>query len=394
MRNSQNHVFKADILIVDDTIPNLELLSKMLTGEGYKVRAVSSGAMALTAAQSAPPDLVLLDIAMPDLDGYEVCLRLKDDARTRNIPILFISALDDAMDKVRAFEVGGVDYMTKPFQAAEVVARIETHVNLQRLQNRLRQANAQLLAANEQLLQARDEALRANQAKSVFLANMSHELRTPLNAILGYTELLQEEVKSAGLEQYASDLKKIHHSGMYLITLVNDILDLAKIEAGKTIFLVTTFDVKQMVMSVLTTERTAIEKNNNAFTTEIDPTLSKMVGDETKVKQVLFNLLSNAAKFTSNGEVSFNARQIETNDKLEIEFRVADTGIGMSPEQIETLFDPFVQANESITTTYGGTGLGLALTKQLCELMGGSIQVSSVLDVGTTFVVNLPLQHH
>jgi len=122
--------------------------------------------------------------------------------------------------------------------------------------------------------------------------------------------------------------------------------------------------------------------------------LSKMVGDETKVKQVLFNLLSNAAKFTSNGEVSFNARQMETNGKLEIEFRVADTGIGMSPEQTEKLFDPFVQADESITKTYGGTGLGLALTKQLCELMGGSIQVSSVLHVGTTFVVNLPLRHH
>jgi signal transduction histidine kinase len=394
MRNSQNRVFKADILIVDDTIPNLELLSKMLTGEGYKVRAVPSGAMALTAAQSAPPDLVLLDIAMPDLDGYEVCLRLKDDDRTRNIPILFISALDDEMDKVRAFEVGGVDYIIKPFQAAEVVARIETHLNLQRLQDRLSRTNAQLLAANEQFIQARDEALRANQAKSVFLANMSHELRTPLNAILGYTELLQEEVESAGLEQYASDLKKIHNAGMYLITLVNDILDLAKIEAGKTVFRVITFDVKQVVMSVLTTERTAIGKNNNAFTTEIDPTLSKMMGDETKVQQILFNLLSNAAKFTSNGEVSFNARQIETNGKLEIEFRVADTGIGMSPEQIEKLFDPFVQADESITTTYGGTGLGLALTKQLCQLMGGSIQVSSVLNVGTTFVVNLPLRNH
>jgi signal transduction histidine kinase len=336
----------------------------------------------------------LLDIAMPDLDGYEVCIRLKDDDRTCNIPILFISALDDEMDKVRAFEVGGVDYINKPFQVAEVVARIETHLNLQRLQDRLRQSNAQLLAANEQLIQARDEALRANQAKSAFLANMSHELRTPLNAILGYTELLQEDVKSAGLEQYASDLQKIHNSGLYLITLVNDILDLAKIEAGKTVLLVTTFEVKQVIMSVLTTERTAIEKNNNTLTTDIDPTLSKMVGDETKVKQILFNLLSNAAKFTSNGEVSFNARQMETNGRLEIEFRVADTGIGMSPEQIDKLFDPFVQADKSITTTYGGTGLGLALTKQLCQLMGGSIQVSSVLHVGTTFVVNLPLRPH
>ena len=150
----------------------------MLTGAGYKVRAVPSGTMALTAAQAAPPDLVLLDIAMPDLDGYEVCARLKSDDRTRNIPILFISALDEEMGKVKAFEVGGVDYITKPFRAAEIVARIETHLNLQRLQDRLSQTNARLLAANEQLLQARDEALRANRAKSIFLANMSHELRT------------------------------------------------------------------------------------------------------------------------------------------------------------------------------------------------------------------------
>ena len=392
MRNSQNQDFKGDILIVDDTIPNLELLSKLLTDAGYKVRAVPSGTMALTAAQAAPPDLVLLDIAMPGLDGYEVCARLKDDDRTRNIPILFISALDEEMDKVKAFEVGGVDYITKPFRAAEIVARIETHLNLQRLQDRLTQTNARLLAANEQLMQARDEALRANRAKSIFLANMSHELRTPLNAILGYTELLQEDIKTAGLEQYVSDLNRIHHSGAYLLTLVNDLLDLSKIEAGKTLFRITPFDIQEMLMSVISAERPTIEKNNNRFTTDIDPGLSAMVGDETRVKQILFNLLSNAAKFTSDGEVSFSARQMGTPRRPEIEFRVADTGIGMSLEQLARLFDPFVQADESIGSTYGGTGLGLALTKQLCELMGGRIQVSSELHVGSIFVVKLPLQ--
>ena len=392
MRNSQNQDFKGDILIVDDTIPNLELLSKLLTDNGYKVRAVPSGTMALTAAQAAPPDLVLLDVAMPGLDGYEVCARLKSDDRTRNIPILFISALDEDMDKVKAFEVGGVDYITKPFRAAEIVARIETHLNLQRLQDRLSQTNAQLLAANEQLMQARDEALRANRAKSIFLANMSHELRTPLNAILGYTELLQEDIKSAGLDQYLSDLNRIHHSGKYLLTLVNDLLDLSKIEAGKTVVRITPFDVQEMLMSVVSAERPTIEKNNNRFTTDIDPELSAMVGDETRVKQILFNLLSNAAKFTLDGEVSFSARQMGTARRPEIEFRVADTGIGMSLEQLARLFDPFVQADESIGSTYGGTGLGLALTKQLCELMGGRIQVSSELHVGSIFVVKLPLQ--
>jgi signal transduction histidine kinase len=147
------------------------------------------------------------------------------------------------------------------------------------------------------------------------------------------------------------------------------------------------------VASVIANERVSVEKNNNTFTTEIDPMLSEMVGDETKIKQILFNLMSNAAKFTSNGHVSFAAHQIERNGKLWIEFRVADTGIGMPPEKIKNLFDPFVQADESIATQYGGTGLGLALTKRLCQVLGGGIQMSSELNVGTIFVVNLPLRN-
>lgn len=392
MRNLQKQSIRGDILIVDDTIPNLQLLSKMLTDEGYKVRAVPSGAMALTAAQSAPPDLILLDIALPDLNGYEVCQCLKRDDRTRNVPILFISALDDEMDKVKAFEVGGVDYITKPFQVAEVVARVETHLNLQLFQDQLRQTNEKLLTANQQLAQARDEALRANQAKSAFLANISHELRTPLNNILGYTELLQEEATESGSEQYLSDLQKIHHASSHLLTLLNDLLDLSKVEAGKLTFHITTFDVRAVVASVIADERISVEKNNNTFTTEIDPMLSEMVGDETKIKQILFNLISNAAKFTSNGNVSFAAHQIKRHGKLWIEFRIVDTGIGIPPEKIKNLFDPFVQADESIATQYGGTGLGLALTKRLCQIMGGSIQMSSELNVGTIFVVTLPLR--
>jgi signal transduction histidine kinase len=392
MRSLQKQSIRGDILIVDDTIPNLQLLSTMLTDEGYKVRAVPSGAMALTAAQSAPPDLILLDIALPDLNGYEVCQCLKRDDRTRNVPILFISALDDEMDKVKAFEVGGVDYITKPFQVAEVVARVETHLNLQLFQDQLRQTNEKLLTANQQLAQARDEALRANQAKSAFLANISHELRTPLNNILGYTELLQEEATESGSEQYLSDLQKIHHASSHLLTLLNDLLDLSKVEAGKLTFHITTFDVRAVVASVIADERISVEKNNNTFTTEIDPMLSEMVGDETKIKQILFNLISNAAKFTSNGNVSFAAHQIKRHGKRWIEFRIVDTGIGIPPEKIKNLFDPFVQADESIATQYGGTGLGLALTKRLCQIMGGSIQMSSELNVGTIFVVTLPLR--
>lgn len=198
MNTHHTEINNGNILIVDDTPENLQVLSATLSERGYKVRGVINGKMAVRAARSAPPDLILLDIRMPDSNGYQVCEELKADAQTSKIPVIFISALDEVLDKVKAFQVGGEDYITKPFQVEEVVARVEHQLTIQRLQKQLIQQNEQLQKEIVERKKAQESAAAASKAKSEFLANMSHELRTPLNGILGYSELLREEAEELG----------------------------------------------------------------------------------------------------------------------------------------------------------------------------------------------------
>ena len=231
----------------------------------------------------------------------------------------------------------------------------------------------------------------ANQSKSEFLANMSHELRTPLNAIIGYSEMLKEEAEDGGMEHLVADLQKIHGAGKHLLGLINDILDLSKVEAGKMEVYLETFSLMEVIKDVSATIQPLITKGQNRLEIRLNEGLGEMRSDLTKVRQILFNLLSNASKFTENGAITLSVECSSDAAKQEwITFRVKDSGIGMSAEQMGKLFQAFTQADASTTRKYGGTGLGLTISRRFCELMGGDIQVESELGKGTTFSVRLP----
>ncbi len=244
--------------------------------------------------------------------------------------------------------------------------------------------------AEEALLRAKEAAEQANRVKSAFLANMSHELRTPLNAIIGYSEMLGEDMDDLGCGELRPDLQKIHGAGKHLLGLINDVLDISKIEAGKMDVFAETFALESLIQEVMATITPLVAKKNNTLVQDHVGELGNLHADLTKVRQILFNLLSNAAKFTENGHITLSISR-ETRDGIDwVSFAVSDEGIGMSQEQIDKLFQPFTQADNSTTRKYGGTGLGLTITKRFAEMMGGSVVVTSEANKGSTFTVTLP----
>jgi PAS domain S-box-containing protein len=253
-----------------------------------------------------------------------------------------------------------------------------------------RESEQKLRELNEELREARDEALAANKAKSAFLANMSHELRTPLNAVIGYAEMLQGDLRGEADPHHLEDLERIQVAGQRLMALIEDVLELNQIEAGRVRVDLETFSVPELLEDLRETVHPLMDRSGNTFEMEVPAEVGRMTSDLKKVRQVLFNLLSNAAKFTDDGRVSLMVRPRRTPTREMIEFEVSDTGVGMSDEELEGVFEAFAQADESTTREFEGTGLGLTITQHFCSLLGGSLDVESVEQEGTTFTVRLP----
>ena len=293
----------------------------------------------------------------------------------------------------RRLYTGIVRDITQRKRAEEEIRELNQHLSElnSQLDRRVQERTQQLQKTNVELAAARDQALEASRAKSTFLAQMSHELRTPLNAIKGYSELLLEEAQERELYDFAPDLNKVIEAGKHLLALINDVLDLSRIEAHKLELFLETFDVKALVDSVVSLVAPQMRANANELVLRCG-VVGSMYADRTRVRQVLFNLLSNAAKFTRGGRVELEVVRAACGSRDGLAFRVCDTGIGIQPEQMDRLFKPFSQVDDSTTREYGGSGLGLAISRSFCQMMGGDITVESVPGQGSTFTARLPLQ--
>jgi signal transduction histidine kinase len=379
MPNDSFDLRNSKILIVDDTPANIDVLRKFLALEGYKLSFATSGDKALQIVKRAQPDLILLDVMMPGMSGFDVCQALKADPATKEIPVIFLTALSETKDKVTGFNLGAVDYITKPLQYEEVLMRVTTHLKLHahamELERRSRESE-----------QARHEAELANRAKTTFLANMSHELRTPLNAILGYSDLIQDEVSELGYQDIIPDLMKIQGAATQLLEIISNVLELAKIEAQKEEVCLSEVGISDLAQDLATELQPLFQHGDNQFNFHCPADVGMISADLAKLRQVLLNLLTNAAKFTSHGQIDMTLTR--DGDWLNIE--IADTGIGIEQEHINRIFNPFAQADDSPTRAYGGAGLGLSLTKSFCEMMGGDITVQSEPGKGSVFTVKLP----
>ncbi|MGG6298206.1 hybrid sensor histidine kinase/response regulator [Leptolyngbya sp. AN02str] len=395
---------KGNILIVDDSPDNLRILSTNLTSRGYKVRCVTNGNMALVSLKYLLPDLILLDIRMPITDGYEVCRRLKADPVTQPIPIIFISAADDVAVKVKAFAVGGVDYITKPFHFEEVLARVAHQLTIRQLQSQLLEQNHNLqqeIAQHKQtqtaLEDARAAAESANYAKSEFLAKMSHELRTPLNAILGFSGLMEHDQFLS--EEHRDYVLMIHQAAQRLLKLLNHILSVTSHEAGQLALQERKFDLHGFLAAIASAwQPKARAKGLNFALDYVTTTLPQWIfGDDGKLRQVLGNLLENAVQFTYSGSITLRVRVEVSHESsltwpggdgskgdrlLPLLFEVEDTGSGIAATEVDRLFQAFSQAGSGLKSEQG-VGLGLFISRQFVQAMGGDITISCTSGSGT-----------
>ena len=354
------------ILVVDDTDVMRSVTVDMLAQAGYRVRSASCGEEALAEIDAWPPDLILLDICMPNLDGYEVCTLIKQNARTHSIPVIFMSALDDLEDKIKGFQSGGVDYITKPAQSEELIARVESQLALSRQRKQI-------------------EAL--SKLKDDLIGIVSHDLKNPLQVIVGYAEMLNDTEFPVDEETREDALRQIQKHGKYMLSIIFDLLDIRKIEVGMPLELVRV-SLKSLLDDSYEAFHQMAEQNQIRLSILMADDDVMVRVDENRIKQVIRNLLSNALKYTkSGGDVLLSA--VVEEDRFVIQ--VADTGVGISKEDLPHVFKKFYRVAGTQHMDLKGTGLGLSVVQAIVEQHGGTIWVNSIEGRGSTFCVALPL---
>ncbi len=372
----------AKVLVVDDVPDYARLLGMELKEQGHEIQLALSGAEALERLAKEPVDAVLLDVMMPGMDGLEVCRRLKADERLRSIPVIMITALDAHEHVVAGLDSGADDYVSRCCDRRVLAARLRAAVRSKALFDMIRDAN-------RRLDEARRAADAANMAKSELLANLSHEIRTPMTAILGFADLLRGKVHSSDELESIDTIKR---NGELLLDLINELLDLSKIEAGRFTIEFGPCSPRAVVNDVVALMHLRAEAKSLSLTIKFETSLPELIQcDALRLRQILVNLIGNAIKFTDHGGVSLSLRSCSSEalgPALQID--VADTGIGIEPDQIDAIFRPYSQADASVARRYGGTGLGLAISKRLAQLLGGELTVSSTPGAGSTFTLTLP----
>src|SRR6185436_10852022 len=361
----------SQILLVEDDPQAPVVLAAHLQEVGIQITYAPNAMDALQRIRDTHVDLVLLDLGLPDMNGFELLTQLKSAPETQNIPVIVLTAQHGKAEKLRGFELGATDYLTKPFESADLRARLCAALRTKRLQDELTETNRELTAA-------RNAAEHNARTKAEFLATMSHEIRTPMNGVTAMAGLLLETSLTHEQRGY---VETIYSSGESLLTIINDILDFSKIDSGNLELEQQPFDLRACIEDALDLLATkASEKELDLLYQMEDGIPSQLLGDITRVRQVLVNLLGNSVKFTDKGEVVIQVKILSTPDTPNdtsktwyLHFSVRDTGIGIPVDRLARLFKPFTQADASTARHFGGTGLGLAISRRLVELMGGKM---------------------
>lgn len=360
------------VLVVDDAPENLSMVSSILTFEGYEVRAANSGRRALLAIEDVTPDLILLDVKMPEMDGFETCVRLKEKPALKDVPIVFMSGLQEIEAKVKGFDSGAIDYVSKPFEPQELLARVATHIGLA-------QAKRQIAEANERLKEL-------DRMKSSFIASVNHELRTPLNAIIGFTGVVLEGMCGDITELQEDHLKRVLRAAKHLLAMIMEIIDVSQIEGGAYHAELQPVHIPELIEEALDSVRpqAQIKRVHLEYACPEDLTI---LTDRRRLLQCLVNYLSNAVRYTDEGGVDLQVAE----DGDAVEFKVVDTGIGFTEDEAKTLFSAFVRLQSAKEKLKEGTGLGLFVTKRIAEeVLQGTVSAAPNEERGSTFTLRIP----